>query len=62
MATVALWSAGLVAVVDQVIAPLSPNGFVYKATVAGTTGTAEPAWPLVTAGTVVDGTVTWQAV
>ena len=62
MATVALWSAGLVAVVDQVIAPLSPNGFVYKATVAGTTGTAEPAWPLVAAGTVVDGSVTWEAV
>lgn len=62
MATVALWSAGLVAVVDQVIAPLSPNGFVYKATVAGTTSTAEPAWPLIAGNTVVDGTVTWQAV
>jgi len=62
MATVSIWSAGLPAVVDQVIAPVSPNGFVYKATVAGTTGTAEPAWPLVAGGTVVDGSVTWQAV
>lgn len=62
MATVSAWTAGLVVVLDQVIAPVAPNGFVYRATVAGTTGTAEPAWPLTAGLTVVDGTVTWIAV
>ena len=62
MTTVATWVAGVVHALDAVIAPVSPNGFVYKATVAGTTGTAEPAWPLTAGLTVVDGTVTWTAV
>lgn len=62
MAFVNTWAAGIVTALDQVIAPISPNGFVYKATVAGTTGTQEPAWPLTAGLTVVDGTVTWQAV
>jgi len=62
MATVSSWTAGTTAALDQVIAPVSPNGFVYRATIAGTTGTAEPAWPLTAGLTVVDGTVTWIAV
>lgn len=62
MATVSAWTAGLVVVLDQVIAPVAPNGFVYRATIAGTTGTAEPAWPLIAGNTVVDGAVTWIAV
>ena len=62
MAILSTWAAGVVTALDQVIAPISPNGFVYKATVAGTTGTAEPAWPLTAGLTVVDGTVTWTAV
>ena len=37
----------------------APNGHWYQATVAGTSGSAEPTWP--TDGTTVtDGTVTWQ--
>jgi hypothetical protein len=35
------------------------NGFRYEATVAGTTGTAQLAWPVVEGATVVDGGVTW---
>jgi hypothetical protein len=35
------------------------NGFVYKCTVAGTSGGAEPAWPTTIGGTVADGGVTW---
>lgn len=62
MATVAQWTPGTAAALDQVVSPISPNGFVYKATVAGTTGTAEPSWPLIAGNTVVDGSVTWQAV
>lgn len=63
MTFVPAWSAGLAVNVGQVIAPTSVNGFVYEATMgaAGRTGTSEPAWPLVAAGTVVDGTVTWTA-
>lgn len=34
----------------------------FKVTVAGTSGTAEPAWPAAVGGTVVDGTVTWERV
>lgn len=62
MAAVQTWSAGLVVAVGQVVAPLLPNGFVYQSTIAGTTGTAEPNWPLIAGNTVVDGTVTWTAV
>lgn len=62
MATVATWSPGIIAALNQVIAPTSPNGFVYQATAGGTTGTSEPTWPLTAGLTVVDGTVTWTAV
>ncbi len=36
--------------------------FWFKATVAGTSDVAEPTWPAVLDGTVVDGTVTWKAI
>lgn len=36
--------------------------FWFKATVAGTSGVAEPTWPTVLGNTVVDGTVTWKAI
>ena len=35
------------------------NGFRYKVTTAGTSGTEEPVWPVEEGETVVDGTVTW---
>jgi len=38
------------------------EGLRYKCTAAGASGGAEPVWPLVLGGTVVDGTVTWTAV
>lgn len=37
------------------------NGLAYQASVAGTSGAAEPGWPLELGATVVDGTVTWTA-
>lgn len=40
--------------------PTTPNAHVYKVVTAGTSGAAEPTWPLTTGTTVVDGTVTWQ--
>jgi hypothetical protein len=36
------------------------NGHLYRCTVAGTTASAEPAWPLTENATVTDGGVTWE--
>ncbi|MEQ3723516.1 hypothetical protein [Alcanivorax sp.] len=41
----------------QVVHPATPNGYVYKVTAAGTTGTEEPTWP--TTGSVQSGGVTF---
>lgn len=48
--------------VGQKVVPIALNGFVYEATVAGTThATNQPTWPTTIGGTVTDGTVTWRA-
>lgn len=61
--TIRQWTAGLsVTAVGEYIEPRNPNGYAYKATVIGVTGTLEPIWPTVVATTVVDGTVTWECV
>jgi hypothetical protein len=39
--------------------PKTPNGRLYKCATAGTTGAAEPVWPVTDGGTVADGTVIW---
>lgn len=64
MATVQTWQAGLFITTGQVIAPVLPNGFVYKSIqpAGDRTGTSEPNWPLVAGATIVDGGVTWEAV
>lgn len=64
MATVSTWTPGLLVITGNTIAPRVPNGFVFKSIQSGSgvTGTNEPAWPLIAGNTVVDGTVTWQAV
>lgn len=54
------WRAQTAYGVDDVVVPDPRNGHLYKVTGAGTTGNAQPAWPLATGATVVDGTVTWQ--
>jgi hypothetical protein len=55
------WSDATVYAAGQKVVPTEPNGFVYEATVGGTSGGAEPTWPLVLGGTETDNTVTWRA-
>ena len=39
--------------------PTVLNGYVYHASIAGTTGATEPVWPTTIGNTVTDGGVTW---
>ena|SRR6476620_1051523 len=43
---------------DQVV-PTIPNGHLYQCTVAGTSGSTEPAWNQFFGTTTTDNTVTW---
>lgn len=59
------WSAGQTIYAGNYIRPTPDNasagaGYLFKATVGGTTGGTEPTWP--TTGTVADNTITWEVV
>lgn len=60
-----IWEPSLTSIVigDKII-PTDPvsTPYYYIATVAGTTAITEPVWPVTPAGTVTDGSVTWQRV
>ena len=60
------WYKSQVTAVNALISPTIPNGFIYKCTTAGTTGTTEPGttnpWPVQAGVTVTDGSVVWTAV
>ena len=53
------WVASTAYSLDDLVSPTTPNGYRYKATVAGTSAASEPTWPTTVGQTVVDGTVTW---
>ena len=59
-----VWAASTAYALNAYIMPtqVNQNGWYFQCTVAGTSGTTEPAWPSTSGGTVVDGTVTWKAV
>jgi hypothetical protein len=52
------WQPNRPYVLGDYVVPTAPNGHSYRCTGAGTSGAVEPSpWP--TAGSLVDGTVTW---
>lgn len=54
--------AGPAHVLTDTVRPTAANGCLYVCTVAGTSGTTEPAWPTTVGATVVDGSLTWNTV
>ncbi len=58
-----IWVADTVYAADAIVRPTALStftGYTYICTTAGTSHAAtEPTWPTASAGTVVDGTVTW---
>ncbi len=54
-----IWAPSEAQVVGDLLVPSTLNGYLYRCTTAGTTGTTEPAWPTVVGNTVTDGTAVW---
>jgi len=57
------WSNGVVAAVGDIVKPATPNGYLYKCVVAGTTGASSAvlnAGPIILGNTITDGGVTWS--
>ena len=52
------WTTGVHYALGSIIVPTVSNWHAYRCTVAGTSDTGEPTWP-VNGGTVVDGGATW---
>ncbi len=58
------WGAAAAKIPGNIVKPVAAqsNGFYYIVTLGtGNTGGAEPVWPTVAGGTVVDNAVTWTA-
>ncbi|MCD2193530.1 hypothetical protein LQ327_09055 [Actinomycetospora endophytica] len=56
------WAASTPHVVDDVVRPSSANGFLYRYTGAGTSGSSAPAFPTTPGVAVADGTATLECV
>jgi len=53
------WQGTTAKNLNDKVTPVTPNGYYYLCTTAGTTGGSEPTWPTTDGQTVADGTVTW---
>lgn len=53
------WQATTAYVLKDFVQPLTPDGFFYECTTAGTSGASEPSWPAVLGNTIADGSVVW---
>ena len=60
----AAWTASTAYSVGDVVraTTLQTTGLVFRCTVAGTSGAAEPSWPTDIGSTIADGGVTWAAI
>ena len=56
------WAATTAFGVGAVVAPDTPNGFLYKVSTQGVSGGGEPSWPTTVGNTVTDGTVVWTTI
>lgn len=54
------WTALTPYLVGARVTPTVPNATTWYATVGGTSGAAQPTWPVIEPWTIVDGTVTWR--
>ena len=59
-----VWEASKAVALNTKEYPTNPSAtpFYYNCTTAGTTGSSEPSWPILSGGTVTDGTVVWTLV
>lgn len=61
-ASATAWAATTAYAVGDVRRPVSSNGHLYKAIVAGTSAGSEPTWPTTADLQVVDSGVTWREI
>lgn len=62
-ASVPKWAATTAKSLDNEVIPFTTqNGYTYRCTTAGTTGSSEPTWPTTIGNTVLDGTAVWTCV
>ena len=54
------WTAAHAYALGAIIEPVTPNGYKYQVSTAGTShATTEPTWPTSIGSTVTDGTIVW---
>ena len=60
--TASTWVQSVGYTQDEYVKPTVENGFVYKVTIAGTSGGTEPVWSTTDGGVVTDGTVEYTTI